>query len=130
MSWAISALCALGYPCCPCLLQSRIDFVFRAATSRVRLSGTEVVPVALSEALNGKSYRDYVQRVEPSAEGARKMAALILQKLNLVLEETEPPRRRSARLLVQQFLSICAALMMLALYVSPNLERTMVSAGT
>ena len=41
--------------------------------------GVEVVPLALSEALDGRTEGDYVQRVEPSVSGGRKMARLILR---------------------------------------------------
>jgi hypothetical protein len=39
-----------------------------------------VVPVPLFEALDGKNTDDYVQRVEPSVQGGRKMAKLLLRK--------------------------------------------------
>jgi hypothetical protein len=45
------------------------------------VKGVEVIPVALYEALDGTDTRDYVERVEPSAQGGRKMAELILRKI-------------------------------------------------
>ena len=49
--------------------------IFRHATSRIRIPGTEVVPIPLFEVLDAKDPGDYEQRVEPSATGGKKMAA-------------------------------------------------------
>ena len=43
-----------------------------------------------SKALDGKSSRDYVQRVEPSAQGGKKIASLIIQKLGLGKNPASP----------------------------------------
>ena len=43
------------------------------------------MPVPLFEALNETLEDDYVHRVEPSAEGGRKMAALIARRLTEAL---------------------------------------------
>ncbi len=83
-SWAEGTLSALGYNRDPSKLQLLMRTVFERATRRVSLPGVErVVPVALYEALDGKRTEDYVQRVEPSAEGGRKMARRILDALDL-----------------------------------------------
>jgi hypothetical protein len=84
-SWADRVLGALGYNQNPRKLQSVIDAVFRLATEEIKIPGTTVIPVPLFEALNGKIYGDYVQRVEPSASGGVKMANLILDLLNPVI---------------------------------------------
>ena len=55
--------------------------MFALATSEVKISGTTVVPIALSDALDGKTHTDYVQRVEPSITGGEKMASLIVEKM-------------------------------------------------
>lgn len=59
----------------PGKLQCAIRQIFRNATSRIRIPGTEVVPIPLFEVLDAKDPGDYEQRVEPSARGGRKMAA-------------------------------------------------------
>jgi len=46
--------------------------------SRIRIDGSQVIPVPLFEPLDGKNRRDYVARVEPSAKGGKKMAEFLL----------------------------------------------------
>lgn len=84
-SWANVALGALCYcgPAASCL-QRRIDLMYSSAVSKITIDGVEVVGVALSEALDGSISEDYHQRVEPSIQGGRKMAELILVKLGVV----------------------------------------------
>lgn len=77
-SWADGALSCMCYDRNPSKLQSAIRTVYRLATRRMRIQVTEVVPVPLFEALNGKTSSDYVQRVEPSPSGGQKLAALIM----------------------------------------------------
>jgi len=83
-SWATGALCLLCYCCWPGLLQRRMRLAFELGTCMVRLPGTEIVPIHLAEVLDGKDTRDYHERVEPSVQGGRKLAQLILRKLALV----------------------------------------------
>lgn len=82
-SWADGALGILGYNANanPGKLQKLIQIIFKLATQRVRVPGTEVVAVPLYEAMNGKNTRDYCQRVEPSPQGAAKMSSLLLDYL-------------------------------------------------
>jgi len=80
-SWANVALCALCYCCFPRHLQDRIRLAFKWGTSKVCVPGTEVVPIHLADALDGKISEDYHQRVEPSVLGGQKMARLILHRL-------------------------------------------------
>ncbi|CAK0826308.1 unnamed protein product, partial [Prorocentrum cordatum] len=80
-SWANPALCALCYCCFPGLLQRRLRVVFELGTSRVRVPGSEVVPIFLGDALDGRCTEDYCQRVEPSVIGGQKIARLILHRL-------------------------------------------------
>jgi len=77
-SWADPALKCLCYDMYPSRLQAGIEAAFRVATRRIRIPGTEIVPVPLFEALDGKTTADYRDRVEPSPSGGRKMADLIL----------------------------------------------------
>jgi len=80
-SWADGALCCMCYNCFPNRLQATIRTMFRLATSRIDIPGTEVVPCPLFEVLDGKSSGDYIQRVEPSERGGQKMAAALLDVL-------------------------------------------------
>lgn len=86
-SWADFTLQRLGYDKDPTKLQLIMREVFKRATCKVHLPGTTVVPIALYEALDGKNTADYVQRVEPSAAGGRKMAKLIVEALEPHLRE-------------------------------------------
>jgi len=52
--------------------------MFVEATSKINITGTEVIPVPLFNVLDGKIAEDYVARVEPSSQGGRKMAEFIL----------------------------------------------------
>jgi len=55
--------------------------VFELGTKKITLDGTEFVPIPLFEALDGNDSRDYVERVEPSAIGGKKLAIFLLDKL-------------------------------------------------
>ncbi|EKX51761.1 hypothetical protein GUITHDRAFT_161409 [Guillardia theta CCMP2712] len=84
-SWANSALYCLCYHCAPGILQYRMRIAFELGVSKVKIPGVrEVVPIHLADALDGKDTRDYVARVEPSIQGGRKIACLILSKLGLI----------------------------------------------
>ena len=61
-----------------------IQTVLHVLNVRSGVPGTLVVPIALSQALDGGDSSDYLQRVEPSIQGGRKMAELILSKLDMV----------------------------------------------
>ena len=76
-----TALWLLRYDSSPELLQTAIRGVYERAVRHITVPGTVVVPVPLFEALNETLEDDYVHRVEPSAEGGRKMAALIARRL-------------------------------------------------
>ena len=69
------------YDCAPSRLQSAIRRVFELATKRIRIPGVEVIALPLFEALDGSDTRDYVQRVEPSPRGGRKIAKLLLDTI-------------------------------------------------
>merc|ERR1711920_467878 len=71
------------YSCFPRVLQYRMNLAFEYGVRMVNIPNTEVVPIALSEALDGKDTNDYLQRVEPSIQGGRKIASLVLSKLGL-----------------------------------------------
>mmetsp|Transcript_32059 Transcript_32059/g.48416 ORF Transcript_32059/g.48416 Transcript_32059/m.48416 type:complete len:339 (-) Transcript_32059:97-1113(-) len=77
-SWANAALGALSYNRNPAKLQAMIRSTFKWATSKIKIPGTEIIPVPLYHVLDGKLSRDFVARVEPSSEGGKKMAEYIL----------------------------------------------------
>ena len=81
-SWADRTLSALGYDKDPSKLQLVMRKVFELGTAQVRLPGVErVVAIPLYEALDGRDTADYVERVEPSAQGGKKMARQIVERL-------------------------------------------------
>jgi hypothetical protein len=84
-SWADVVLEKLGYNSDPSKLQLVMRKVFELGVSGIRVDGVPVLPVALYEALDGTDTLDYVQRVEPSAQGGEKMARLLLDQLELAL---------------------------------------------
>jgi hypothetical protein len=73
-SWADFPLKLLGYNRCPGQLQTAIKQMYELATKKVQVEGVKVVPCALFEVMDGKNEEDYTARVEPSAEGGRKIA--------------------------------------------------------
>jgi hypothetical protein len=73
-SWAGPQLGMLGYNRFPRHLQAAIKQMYELATKKVQIPGVKVVPCALFEAMDGKREEDYTARVEPSAEGGRKVA--------------------------------------------------------
>jgi len=74
-SWADMPLQLLGYNSFPGQLQAAIRKIYETATQRIELPGTDVIPCALFEVLDGKCKEDYTARVEPSVEGGRKIAS-------------------------------------------------------
>ncbi|KAF2029660.1 hypothetical protein EK21DRAFT_67257 [Setomelanomma holmii] len=85
-SWAEMQLKALGYNSYPSQLQAAIRAMFEIATTKIQIAGTEVVPCALHEVLDGKTPGDYTARVEPNHEGGRKMAIKFMELLGDMLE--------------------------------------------
>jgi len=80
-SWADQALRALDYDNNPGRLQEAIRVVFRLATQRIRIRGTEVVAFPLFNILDGRSTEDYVSRVEPSPSGGKKIATALMDAI-------------------------------------------------
>ncbi|CAJ1954441.1 unnamed protein product [Cylindrotheca closterium] len=81
-SWAGPALGALGYNSHPERIQLLIRKIFMEATSSIQIPGSEVIPVPLFNALNGKDHSDYIARVEPSSKGGEKMAEYLLDMID------------------------------------------------
>ena len=83
--WADGKLRVLGYERNPGQLQAAIRELYKSATEEISVEGVEVLPCKLFEVLDGKEARDYVERVEPSGEGGRKMAEEFVRVLEGVL---------------------------------------------
>ena len=83
-SWSGPALGALGYNSNPTKVQTLIRKGFHEATSSIRIRGSQVIPVPLFHALDGKNTSDYIQRVEPSPNGGRKLAELLINAIEQV----------------------------------------------
>ncbi len=65
------------------MLHSLINDIYQVGTRRISLKVDSAVrPVALSEVMDGSDVRDYVERVEPSVQGGKKMAQRIFQEIN------------------------------------------------
>ena len=83
--WADYALKALGYDRKPGKLQAAIRQMYRMGTKGVKVEGTEVIPCALYEVLDGTCKEDYVARVEPSSGGGSKMVTHFAKLMEYVL---------------------------------------------
>jgi len=91
-SWADRVLARLGYDDDPAKLQYIIATLFeRIAAKGFDVDGVEVRPFPLFKVLDGKDTADYVQRVEPSVQGGRKIARAFL-------DELFPPSEDASRL--------------------------------
>lgn len=80
-SWADGALSALQYNNNPKKLQCVITKIFELATKEIRIPGTTVIAVPLFEVLNGKDREDYMERVEPSAKGGKKIGQFLVEHI-------------------------------------------------
>jgi hypothetical protein len=85
-SWADMQLKALGYNSFPGQLQTAIRAMYEHATKQIHVDGTDIIPCALHEVLDGKNADEYTARVEPNHEGGRKMAVRFMELLDTVLE--------------------------------------------
>lgn len=84
-SWADPQLKALGYSWFPGKLQDTIKQMYESATKNISIDGTQVIPCPLFEVLDGKKQEDFKDRVEPSAEGGRKMAEHFVKLLDGII---------------------------------------------
>ncbi|KAF2451647.1 hypothetical protein P171DRAFT_426137 [Karstenula rhodostoma CBS 690.94] len=85
--WGDKALKFLGYGRDPGKLQAAIRMMFEMGTKTVKVEGTDVIPCKLYEVLDGSNEEDYVERVEPSANGGRKMADMFKILIEGVLKK-------------------------------------------
>ncbi|OAQ68606.2 esterase, SGNH hydrolase-type, subgroup [Pochonia chlamydosporia 170] len=86
-SWADIPLRVLGYNTWPGRLQAAIAKMYELATKEIEIPGVKIIPFALFEILDGKDGGDYVERVEPSVEGGRKMASQLAGIIGPLIEE-------------------------------------------
>lgn len=93
-SWAEVQLKALGYNSYPTQLQTAIRAMYEIATKKIKVEGTQIVPCALHDVLDGKTPGDYTARVEPNHEGGRKMAIRFVELIENIFEipNTGPAR--------------------------------------
>jgi hypothetical protein len=80
-SWAEPALTALQYNSNPKKLQLIIMKLFQLATQEIKILGTQVTGIPLFSILNGQDSKDYVERVEPSAIGGKKMGMFLVNEM-------------------------------------------------
>ena len=73
----------LRYNTNPAKLQAAIRAIYERATCEIGdVDGVPVIPLPLFEHLDGKDTHDYVDRVEPSAQGGEKMARAIIEAID------------------------------------------------
>jgi lysophospholipase L1-like esterase len=94
-SWADAQLSALKYDTQPQKLQAAIRKMYEQATCQIKIEGTTVIPLPLFEVLDGKHADDYVERVEPSVDGGRKMSEMLRERILPLLEEAARTRVNS-----------------------------------
>ena len=76
--WADPLLGLMGYNRDPSKLHGLIRTIFSQAVSTIKIEGLDIEAVPLFEVMDGTNPGDYIQRVEPSEQGGRKMANFIL----------------------------------------------------
>jgi hypothetical protein len=85
-SWADVQLKTLGYERDPSILQEAIRKMYEMGTCRIKVEGTEIIPCALFEVMDGSRASEYTARVEPSVEGGKKMAERFGELVDTILE--------------------------------------------
>merc|ERR1712046_316217 len=77
-SWADKVLRLLGYDDNPAKLKAVIKRVYELGICAIQIPGVKVVPFPLFQVLDGTDPEDYIQRVEPSVRGGRRMAGALV----------------------------------------------------
>lgn len=85
--WADTQLHALKYDTHPDKLQAAIRTIYAQATCKIAVEGTTIIPVPLFEVLDGTRSEEYVERVEPSVEGGRRMGERLIRDVVRILED-------------------------------------------
>lgn len=96
-SWANKTLELIGYDKDPKHVQAIIHRVFLDCMQNnpYKVPGvTNIFPIELSKALDGKNSKDYDNRVEPSVQGGKKMAAYIF---STILEQVNKRMERKTK---------------------------------
>lgn len=96
-SWADQQLKALKYDTQPEKLQAAIRTMYEQATKQIKIKGTKVITVPFYDVLDGKNADDYVERVEPSVEGGRKMSERLRTEIERVLDGFESDDEKEDR---------------------------------
>lgn len=73
-SWANKTLGALGYNSNPAKLQEAIKQIYHHAIQKINIQGINIIPFPMYSILDGSNTGDYIQRVEPSSAGGKKLA--------------------------------------------------------
>lgn len=58
------------------------EFIKFTFIRKIRIPGSEVIPVPLFHVMDGRTPQDYIARVEPSPSGGKKMAEFILDSID------------------------------------------------
>lgn len=77
--WADDALFYLGYNSNPEKLQVVIQQIYKYAIQQISIPNVQIVACPMFEILDSKSTQDYVERVEPSNIGGRKIAKSLVE---------------------------------------------------
>ena len=80
-SWADRTLGYLGYNKDSTKLKLAIQQIFKYGTSNVKIENCETIPFPMFVVLDGSNTEDYVERVEPSSKGGKKLAVSFLKNL-------------------------------------------------
>lgn len=89
-SWADFSLSVLRYNSNPEILQRAIRSVYNHATSKIQIPGTEVIYCPLFDVLDpAEKSKDYIQRVEPSEQGGKKIAHRFIELLSERMNNAE-----------------------------------------
>ncbi|KIW06092.1 uncharacterized protein PV09_03262 [Verruconis gallopava] len=96
-SWADAPLKALKYDTHPQKVQAAIRAIYEQATMKISVPGTKVIPLPLFDVLDGKTPEDYVERVEPSVQGGRKMSQMLTKLILPLLDEAERAREDTSQ---------------------------------
>jgi len=73
--WADNTLSMVQYNSNPGKLQTIIRQIHHESVSKINIPNVKVTPFKMYEHMDGKDSNDYVDRVEPSEHGGRKLAA-------------------------------------------------------
>ena len=79
--WADKVLKITGYNKNPGKVHHIIQLIYQEATSKLNIPGVKIIPVPLYDLMDYRDEKDYVDRVEPSVIGGRKISQGLIAKL-------------------------------------------------